>query len=69
VATELICSLCGKTLDRKKGGKAKIGCLCDGCNAELSEELGPVGFAARRSAVPRKLLVRYQGFDAFRKLA
>jgi len=65
---ELICGLCGSPIDRDKNGRrrAKVESICRPCNVKLSEELAPKGFPARRSAFPRALLLRYQGFDAFR---
>lgn len=65
---KMICGLCGKTIDRRKGARrAKVTSVCETCDAELSEELAPKGFPARRSAFPRAVLLRYQGFDAFRE--
>lgn len=67
MATELICGICGKTIDRIEAGRTKVTGACQDCNRALTEELEPKGFAARRTSGPQFVLMRYQGFDAFKK--
>jgi predicted RNA-binding Zn-ribbon protein involved in translation (DUF1610 family) len=67
MSTVIICSECGKEIDRTPEGETEIISLCDRCRKIVRMYEAPSGFSALKPGPQKEYTIRQERLRAFRK--